>query len=617
MTKGGLFKREGQTPTRYRLPLFPRTWYLSKVADPTLHNLVEAGPSRRNALILLFLASVLALAPLLPLPFIQDDWGVIVHNQDLTLENLPHIAGRAYWDQQLAFEDPWRPGHYLYRPLTVMMFAVEKSVFGSKAWAFRLSNLLLHIASACLVFTLVVRILAGSSTGRQSAMASALLFAVHAVHFETVLHIVGRAELGMTAAVLAALVFADKADKDRRWFGATLAAGMLAVLFKEQGLLCPFLVMGYAAFKAEPWGRATMVKYACLTFVWSGAYLLARDHAIQGYRPQDTILLPLLDYPFWERAAIMASGLVEYLRLMIWPVDPLLDYHHLVATSPRSFAALWPLLGVLIGSVCLLTLILGVWLKRPLAIVGAGLIIMGLGPVSNLFFPIGAVIAERFLYLPSAGVCILIAGLLQGRLHRKPMVGLLGLFIVFMIFLCWHHTYSFRDPLLLAFRMAERHPEAPSLQNMAALTFERYGRLDSARRAWLQQKEVDPEAKEADIGLGRLIVREISAEHGPFLPDGRHDLGLRLRQHLDRLKSMGNYREAPLVRARIHVLLREFDQARIEFLGAALTGGRSSSVRRQAAIAILELEKQGIGSSKLSPELETELLKLVRPTDPQ
>ena len=270
---------------------------------------------------------------------------MIVHNQDLTLENLPHIAGRAYWDRQLAFEDPWRPGHYLYRPLTVMMFAVEKSVFGSKAWAFRLSNLLLHIVSACLVFILVVRILAGSSTGRQSAMASALLFAVHAVHFETVLHIVGRAELGMTAAVLAALVFADKADKDRRWFGATLAAGMLAVLFKEQGLLCPFLVMGYAAFKATPWGRATMVKYACLTFVWSGAYLLARDHAIQGYRPQDTILLPLLDYPFWERAAIMASGLVEYLRLMIWPVDPLLDYHHLVATSPRSFAALWPLLG--------------------------------------------------------------------------------------------------------------------------------------------------------------------------------------------------------------------------------------------------------------------------------
>lgn len=43
-------------------------------------------------------------------------------------------------------------------------------------------------------------------------------------------------------------------------------------------------------------------------------------------------------------------------------------------------------------------------------------------PASNLFFPVGFVIAERVLYMPSMGYCILVAfgfELLSERFHKK------------------------------------------------------------------------------------------------------------------------------------------------------------------------------------------------------
>ena len=72
--------------------------------------------------------------------------------------------------------------------------------------------------------------------------------------------------------------------------------------------------------------------------------------------------------------------------------------------------------------------------SRPL-LLSLALMIIPFVPASNLFFPVGFVVAERVLYLPSMGFCMLVAlgvwRLMQRYKHVK--VFLLGLLIVHML----------------------------------------------------------------------------------------------------------------------------------------------------------------------------------------
>ena len=76
---------------------------------------------------------------------------------------------------------------------------------------------------------------------------------------------------------------------------------------------------------------------------------------------------------------------------------------------------------------------------------GLSLIVFPYLPASNLFFPVGFVIAERVLYLPSMGVCLLVAHalwkLLQ-TLQTKHLKRVLYLAVGYLILLYSIKTYS-------------------------------------------------------------------------------------------------------------------------------------------------------------------------------
>ncbi|HXV85997.1 MAG TPA: hypothetical protein VD793_04825, partial [Gemmatimonadales bacterium] len=132
-----------------------------------------------------------------------------------------------------AFSPYWPPeGQHsagLYRPVTVLSYAVDWVVSGGRPWWFHLTNLVLH----GLVTGLSVLVLARWLTPVGSLVAG-LVFAVHPVHVEAVANVVGRAELlaaaGMLAAVLAARRHRQQAGPGRsRW----LVAGATAVLLAQ------------------------------------------------------------------------------------------------------------------------------------------------------------------------------------------------------------------------------------------------------------------------------------------------------------------------------------------------------------------------------------------------
>ena len=60
--------------------------------------------------------------------------------------------------------------------------------------------------------------------------------------------------------------------------------------------------------------------------------------------------------------------------------------------------------------------------QRRIVVIGLCLTIAPFIPASNLFFPVGFVIAERVLYIPSIGFCVLVGlGLetVRGKMNRR------------------------------------------------------------------------------------------------------------------------------------------------------------------------------------------------------
>ncbi|MCL4149593.1 UNVERIFIED_CONTAM: hypothetical protein GTU68_067204 [Idotea baltica] len=110
--------------------------------------------------------------------------------------------------------------------------------------------------------------------------------------------------------------------------------------------------------------------------------------------------------------------------------------------DPRNLASL-----ALYGT--LLTLVAWVLLKRPapkrsgveLVVVALALLILPFMPATNLFFYVGFVVAERILYIPSMGSCLLVgwgAHILHSRARsqrakRGLWMALVALFFLFSV----------------------------------------------------------------------------------------------------------------------------------------------------------------------------------------
>ena len=150
----------------------------------------------RRELLLVFVAAVALYLPAGRYGFVQDDRAIVASNP------ASHSIGAAL----RAFDDPYWPresGAGLYRPVTILSYAVDWTLSGGRPGWLHLINALWHGVATVLLVILLARWLP-----TLGAAAAGLVFAWHPVHVEAVASLVGRAELlaavGILGAVLAA-----------------------------------------------------------------------------------------------------------------------------------------------------------------------------------------------------------------------------------------------------------------------------------------------------------------------------------------------------------------------------------------------------------------------------
>ncbi len=320
--------------------------------------------------------------------FAMDDIYIIVLN--------PLVAGPA--PPWRIFAAPYWPadfGGQMYRPLPVLTFALDRLV-GAPAW-FHAVNLAWHAAATTAVALLVQRL-----AGARAALIAGLLFAVHPVHVEAVANVVGRAEL-MAAVLVCLSVWAALSGRHPAWSAAAFA---VALFCKENAAVTPALVVwAWMVGIGRPGRRRAVVLvagWAVVGAVWA-ALRIAVLAPYAGYRAVAPVFFGL-DAASVRLTAI--SALSDVARLLVAPVTLRADYSPLERAAVVSAGDPRFLLGAIVVAVWGV-LVAVAWRRgRRVEAFGLGWMAIAFSPVSNLLFPVGVLVAERTLYLPSVGLTL-------------------------------------------------------------------------------------------------------------------------------------------------------------------------------------------------------------------
>lgn len=381
-----------------------------------------ASGSRRPVLALAAVCLLVNLPALRP-GFIHDDHKIIEQNERIRdLSRAPRLFRSGYWTTG----DVEVPS--LYRPVTILSFALNHAVSGLRPLPFRLLNLLIHLLNTLLVFWIARRIFGAPPEGPQSwgeralpvPLLASVLFAVHPAHTEALGEVVGRAELLAGAGVLGSLLLFLRARETeappdgrparagaRQWrlYALSIALFVAGFLSKENAVVAPALLLAADLLivrRRPAWGFHLASALALL------AALAIRHAALGGLLPGGPVPFidnPIARLPFLEARLTALKVLARYAELFVWPVRMSIDY---------SYRAILPVAGApdggaLAGIGILLAWISGfAWSLRRAPGVAFAFALTGLAfaPVANLLFPIGTIMAERLMYLPSAGVCL-------------------------------------------------------------------------------------------------------------------------------------------------------------------------------------------------------------------
>ncbi len=384
---------------------------------PNLHQTTR--DELRNKLprfeLLLLLVSVAAALPFVPSlggPFIWDDTGLIRDNPHVhSFFHIGHSLTHAFFDT-----GPETNTSFIqyFRPLLHLSYALDWTVGEGNPVIFHATNLVLAMLATCLVASCLLR----WTRAPGWALLTAAVWAWHPTKAESVCWISGRTDLLVTIFIL--VVCRARAIRERAprisWC-IEIGATILAYASKETAILLPLFLC------IESWSRqhqpvlnrqivVSMLRSSTGQLLLATTYLAARSrwfpivtwtHAAKDYQ------LPL------TRIGLTLETLGRAAQLSFFPYRQAAEHGLAAFDTHNQLIISWnyAALGVLFVS-AIVALVVLTRKRAPTIAVGSATLLITLLPTANLLpTHLQSVFYERFLYLPTIGLALLLTGLLS------------------------------------------------------------------------------------------------------------------------------------------------------------------------------------------------------------
>lgn len=399
-------------------------------------------------------------------------------------------------------------GSNFYRPVLAVWEGILQSVIGHSVVGWHVAGIAIHVASALLVFRLMLKL-----AGRPGlACAAATLFAVHPAHVEGVGWISAMGDPLMTFFLLLATVCLLRwlQGGAAAWYAGSLLAAAACVLTKEPGVVMPLLVLPAAwVLPAERRMRRLSFVTATPYFLISMLFLLARRLVLPAFST------PIYKVSTAQMIATWPSALLFYLRHMAWP-EAVVPFYPLRMASGFSLAEFWMPLVLLLAIAAAVIFALWRLLGVRRAVFCVVWTVLPLAPALMLkVFANFELVHDRFLYLPLVGFCISVAWLLYEATRRMDAAGgarifllcVAGLAVVWCLRSLSEELWWRNDPALYTHALAITPDNPRALVNLGD-AYMSLGRLDAAAPYFARALQYDPASSNAYFGLGLVAYRK-------------------------------------------------------------------------------------------------------------
>lgn len=305
----------------------------------------------------------------------------------------------------------------LYRPLSLVMFAIEYQFFGLAPSIHHLMNIVFFAGCSIVLFLFLDKLFEGKRT--TLALITAIIFTVHPIHTEVVANIKSRDELMCFFFGFWALnLFADYMSSGKM---LKLVMGVvlfyLAIISKETVIAFVGIIpVVFFFYRNEDKKRAIFITTG--TIVATIIFLAIRTSVLNAYDANqpaanvefiDNALAGAADMPLTATTVLATKVVVmgHYLRLMFLPY-PLLSTYSFNSIPFANFASIGFWLS-LIAYVAMIYFMVTRFMKdrRDPWAFGIMFYLATIFLFSNFPFLMGAELAERFAFFASAGTCLL------------------------------------------------------------------------------------------------------------------------------------------------------------------------------------------------------------------
>lgn len=361
-----------------------------------------------------------------------------VFDDESVVQNYPAIRDLGNIPKYFTAEEGFHKviGNY-YRPVVYTTYTFDYFLWGLNPYGFHLTNNLLNLIASLFLFAVLYRLFSKFKYGLIAALLSTLIFTAHPVHTEAVTWVSGRTDSLVTLFFFAAFYFyvVYSETEINKHLVLSLVFYALGLMSKEMIVTFPVIIIAFDLL----WKKKSLKEitkkwklYALFTGL-TVIYLIARYSLLQDVTARTTYNY-FYGKNFVTAAATMLKTIPVYLKLLVFPVGLLYHYNGVLPDSD-SFADI----NVIISLLLIIALLSAAWIlyknysKISFAII---FVFITLLPVMNII-PTMNYMAERFLYITSFSLSLIIAYLIVKFINEKnfyPVISvLLAVIIIFSV----------------------------------------------------------------------------------------------------------------------------------------------------------------------------------------
>ena len=346
---------------------------------------------------LLMLVAVIIYQGVLSCGFVSDDVEQILQNPFVKNS---HLWRRIFEGRVWSFAGGLSQTNF-YRPLHIFSYWLVCRVAGLNPFAYHSLQLILYALSVWIVYRLGRKLLQNDL----AAFAGALLWALHPLHVEAVAWAAAIPEIGCALFCLLGfwmfLRAEDHSPASFPWHAAAAAVYFPALFFKEMAFSFPLLLLAYwfCYPSAESWFRRAL---HWLPYVAAVVVCVVIRVTVMGNFSGTSPLRNVNSQVAWAAVGLLG----QHAKLFFWPFN-LSEFRDFDLTA--SLRSPWPWLTLLV----LVVACLGRHREPRVSFLVLWWFVMLL-PCLNFHHLSVPLVADRFSYLPSVGLCLALGYLTFG-----------------------------------------------------------------------------------------------------------------------------------------------------------------------------------------------------------